>query len=151
MHTLSGADRMAKTDTERGRIPVSFPDDDLCQAVRRSAPNVSRAVTTAQHEILQAVSVFHRRHGHWPTAIKLAVAADAALPLVWGELKILQALGCVEWGKTVRVVREPDGLFLRVVGPKKFTLDTERPFSSEMPRLAPLPHESTFTRGGAPR
>lgn len=118
---------MGNSSTERSPIAESFRDDDLWQAEARSAADVSRAVTPSQLALLESALRFRRSRGHWPTAIKLARAADATLPVVWSELKSLQAVGCVEWKRTVRVVKMPTGLFF-------LAQNTERPFSSVLPR-----------------
>lgn len=68
---------------------------------------VQVAVTPQQHRLVRVARMLADR----PTARVLAIAADIDFPTTCAELKILARLGVVEWGETVRVVREPDGLF----------------------------------------
>lgn len=96
----------------------------------RSAASVSRprvAATSAQREILVAALDHYATRGDWPTAQDLAIGADCTFPDACRELKILGRLGLVSWGKTVRVLRQPDGLFF-------LPRNTERAFSSVLSR-----------------
>jgi hypothetical protein len=70
------------------------------------------AVTPTQLELVKATAALRAMFDEWPTARQIALAADIAFTVTCAELKSLVRVGVVEWTKTVRVVREPDGLFL---------------------------------------
>lgn len=71
------------------------------------AGKVQVAVTPLQHRLVRVA----RMLAIPPTARELAQAADVDFPTTCAELKVLARLGVIEWGRAVRVLREPDGLF----------------------------------------
>lgn len=65
------------------------------------------AVTPRQHLLVRVARMFAAA----PTARQLAQAANIDFPTTWAELRVLARLGVIVWGETVRVVRDPSGLF----------------------------------------
>jgi len=96
------------------------PSQAICGALASvdlsHTPSVQRspllAVTAPQASLLTVARGYETKFGVWPTAAELACAAFVKLPEVWADLRVLQRLGCVEWGKTVRVVRVADGVVM---------------------------------------
>jgi hypothetical protein len=104
MHSPEQPESAHATDRNRGeRNPVDFSHTPNVQ--------VQVAVTPLQHFLLRTAQGFLDAFDVGPSSRDLAVAADVDYPTTCTELKALARLGVIEWGRTVRVVREPDGLF----------------------------------------
>lgn len=73
------------------------------------------AVTSEQIAIVAAASAWNRRRGAHPTAASLARAVEMTEPETWRALKSLERLGIVKWDRGVKVLRQPDGVFLPLV------------------------------------
>lgn len=84
------------------------------------------AATVSQREILVASLDHYATHGRWPTARELADIVDYTFPGICRELKSLARLALVSWGKTVRVLRMPDGLFFCPSNEQAFTYEMSR-------------------------
>jgi hypothetical protein len=99
------------TPEQSERAPATERDPDERKLVDSShllGRSAQIAVTPLQHFLVRVA----RMLAIPPTARELALAADVDFPTTCRELKVLARLGVIEWGRDIRVVREPDGFFL---------------------------------------